>query len=477
MHLAFQILPGHAPRRRHFWGSFARQQLLSRSRWARANACRTRWRLTSTDSVSPDAAAAVDGTSDRDVHFMRRCLELAQRARPSPNPPVGCVIVEPDTARVLGEGYHERAGMPHAEVNALRACSGCSDAGRLADRLLHTEWGRAHGWTVPLGAARGAHVYVSLEPCNHHGRTPPCAEALIQAQVARVVIGVLDPDPRTAGGGAERLRRAGIAVQVGVLAAECATLYEGFTHRVRYQSPFGIYKYAMTLDGKIATATGDARWVSGSASRRLVHALRDRCDAVVVGGNTVRRDDPELTVRDLPAGVTRVNAPQPLRVVLTRQLARLVRDAPDAKLWDTARARTVVMTAHERETEADEAARYLRLRGVEVVSFAPTTSIVPQALEWLYHVGCCMVLWECGGALAAEALRHGALHQFLVFVAGKIVGGAGAPTPISTDWQVSSMRDAWPLDIRRVQRIEPEHDVLITAYPEGPTATAAAGAL
>ena len=202
-----------------------------------------------------DRPLSVGTSFDREM--MLRCLHLARRAlgRTSPNPLVGSVVVR--ESKIVGEGFHPSSGQPHAEVFALR------EAG---------------------DQARAATVYVSLEPCNHYGRTPPCTDALIAAGVAKVVVGMVDPDPRVSGGGIERLRHSGIEVVVGVEEAACRQLNEAFIHRVLYQRPFGTFKYAMTLDGKIATTLGHSAWVTSDASRQQVHQLRSACDAIVVGG-------------------------------------------------------------------------------------------------------------------------------------------------------------------------------------------------
>ena len=212
-----------------------------------------------------------------DIEMMQRCLQLAQRAagKTSPNPLVGSVIVK--DGKVIGEGFHPEVGQPHAEVFALRDAK----------------------------EAQGATVYVNLEPCNHYGRTPPCSSALIKAQVAKVVTGMVDPDPRVAGGGIKKLRDAGIEVIVGVEETACRQLNEAFIHRILHKQPFSILKYAMTLDGKIAATTGHSAWVTGKASRHLVHQVRSTCDAVIIGGNTVRKDNPNLTTH----GVTEHNPP------------------------------------------------------------------------------------------------------------------------------------------------------------------------
>ncbi len=333
---------------------------------------------------------------------MQRCLTLARRAlgQTAPNPLVGSVIVR--EGQIVGEGFHPGAGQPHAEVFALR------EAGE---------------------RAKGATVYVNLEPCNHYGRTPPCSEALVKAEVARVVVGTVDPDPRVSGGGIDRLRQAGIEVVVGVEEEACRQLNEAFIHRILYRRPFGILKYAMTLDGKIATTTGHSSWVTGTEARNEVHQLRAACDAVIVGGNTARYDNPQLTSHHAAAR-------NPLRVVMSRSL-----NLPaQARLWDTQEAPTLVLT----EAGADpDVWKGLANRGVEVVELTPLTPAM--AMAYLYDRGFLSVLWECGGTLAAKAIADGAVQKILAFIAPKIVGGQSAPSPVG-DLGLANMTDALTLE-------------------------------
>lgn len=358
--------------------------------------------------------------------WMRRCIALARQAAglTAPNPMVGCVIVKDNQS--VGEGFHPRAGEPHAEVFALRA-AGAEDPN--PDR----------------NQAQGATLYVNLEPCNHYGRTPPCAEAVIRAQVARVVVGMVDPDPRVAGGGIERLRAAGIEVIVGVDEPACRDLNEGFIHRVSYQRPFGILKYAMTLDGKIATTNGHSAWVTGDEARGYVHRLRSQCDAVVVGTNTVFRDNPQLTSHRSPAH-------NPLRVVMSRSL-----NLPEqAQLWQTDVAPTVVFTEGSPNPTLEEK---LRRQKVEVVSLLELEPKV--VLEHLYQRGCATVLWECGGILAAQALTQGCVQKVLAFIAPKIIGGRDAPSPVG-ELGLSRMTEALRLD--RVALEQLGGDYLLSGY-------------
>jgi len=353
-----------------------------------------------------------------DRAMMRRCIELARRAlgKTAPNPLVGCVIVR--DGKIVGEGFHPGAGQPHAEVFALR------EAGELA---------------------AGATVYVNLEPCNHYGRTPPCSEALIEAKVAKVVAGMVDPNPLVAGTGLARLRATGIEVVAGVEGEACQKLNEAFVHRILYRRPLGILKYAMTLDGKIATSTGHSAWVTGEEARSEVHGVRVGCDAVIVGGNTVRLDNPQLTSHQ-------PNRNNPLRVVMSRSL-----DLPkSARLWETSSAPTLVLTEPgvNREFQA-----FLMAKGVEVVELSPLTPA--NVMAYLYDRSFLSVLWECGGTLAAKAIADGAVQKIMAFIAPKIVGGACAPTPVG-DLGFAKMTDA--LTLERVSWRTVGTDCLMEGY-------------
>ncbi|MDJ0569084.1 MAG: bifunctional diaminohydroxyphosphoribosylaminopyrimidine deaminase/5-amino-6-(5-phosphoribosylamino)uracil reductase RibD [Pleurocapsa sp. MO_192.B19] len=353
-----------------------------------------------------------------DIEMMQKCLQLAQRAsgQTSPNPLVGSVVVK--DGKIIGEGFHPGVGQPHAEVFALK------DAGE---------------------QAKGATVYVSLEPCNHYGRTPPCSEALIKAQVAKVVTGMVDPDPRVAGGGIKKLRDAGIEVVVGVEETACRQLNEAFIHRILQQQPFGMLKYAMTLDGKIAATTGHSAWVTGKASRHLVHQVRSTCDAVIIGGNTVRKDNPNLTTH----GVTAHN---PLRVVMSRSL-----DLPtECNLWNVDIAPTLIFT----ETNSNPALqKELIGKGVNIITVAALTPKI--VMEHLYQKELSKVLWECGGTLAARAIADGTIQKVMAFVAPKIIGGISAPSPVG-NLGLTTMTDA--LQLKQITTQVIDSDILIEGY-------------
>ena len=324
---------------------------------------------------------------------MRRALELAAlgTGRTSPNPLVGAVVL--DAAGILvGEGFHAKAGSPHAEVHAL------AQAGE---------------------RARGGTLLVTLEPCCHHGRTPPCTDAVIAAGIARVVVAMQDPYPQIAGGGIAKLEASGIAVIVGPGEAEARALNRAFVHRISTGRPLGILKWAMSLDGRTALSNGASQWISGPPARAWVHRLRSHCDAVIVGGGTLRADDPLLTSRGQ-------RNPEPLRVVLSRNL-----ELPErAQLWDTAVAPTLVVHGPEAPARgrAQLAAICAAHSGVEALELSSCT---PAALlEALAQRGCNQVLWECGPELAAAALREHCVQQVAAVIAPKLLGGTPARTPL-----------------------------------------------
>ncbi len=343
------------------------------------------------------------------VPWMERALALAVlgQGRTSPNPMVGALVLDRQ-GLLVGEGYHERAGLPHAEVGAL------AQAG---DR------------------AGGGTLVVTLEPCCHHGRTPPCSERVIEAGIERVVVAMTDPDPRVAGEGIARLRAAGIALIEGVGREAAEHLNAAFVHRVRHGRPLGILKWAMSLDGRTALPNGDSQWISGEPAREWVHRLRAGCDAVIVGGGTVRFDDPLLTSRGR-------RVPEPLRVVLSRGL-----DLPEsARLWDRGVAPTLV--AHSREAP-EEARRRLDRLGVERLEL-PRCEPLPL-LEALAARGCNQVLWECGPELAAAALRQGCVQRLAAVIAPKLLGGRSAATPLgSLDLTSLSQAPGCPLECTRM---------------------------
>lgn len=324
-----------------------------------------------------------------DARFMARALALAARGlgRTFPNPPVGAVFVR--GGRVVGEGYHHRAGAPHAEIEALRAAG---------------------------ARARGAVLYVTLEPCTHFGRTPPCVDALLPLGLERVVCAAVDPDPRVRGRGIRRLRRAGVPVTVGVGAAEAARLLAGYRMRVLRGRPLVTLKLAATLDGRIAAAGGDARWITGAAARRLAHALRDVSDAVLVGAETVRRDDPRLTCR-LPGGR------DPVRVVLAGPRLAL---PPRARVLAPGGPPTWIVAP---VGAAPALVAALLRRGAEVILVPGVQGRIPFArvAAALGRRGLTTLLVEGGATVAAEALRAGIVDRLVLFLAPALLGGDAVP--------------------------------------------------
>lgn len=325
-------------------------------------------------------------------NLMTRAIELAQRGEGAvePNPMVGCVIVR--DGQVVGEGWHQRFGGPHAEVEALR------DAGE---------------------AARGATMLVTLEPCCHQGKTPPCVDAVVNAGVTRVIVAQRDPFPQVDGGGIRVLQEAGIEVEVGVCAKQARALNAPYLKLVTMRMPWVIAKWAMTLDGKIATRTGDSQWISNEASRDVVHRIRGRVDAIIVGSGTARADDPLLTAR--PAG------PRVATRIVVDSTASL---SVDSQLVKTAKTAPVLVVATS--NAPDEHVRRLTEAGCEVLvcdGIEPAER-VRNLLAELGRRRMTNVLVE-GGATLLGAFRDAeAIDEAHVFIAPKIVGGASALSPI-----------------------------------------------
>ena len=321
---------------------------------------------------------------------MAQALALGRRGqgRCWPNPAVGCVIVR--DGRVLGRGWTGDGGRPHAETRAL------AQAG---------------------AGARGATAYVTLEPCAHHGQTPPCAEALAAAGIARVVAAVGDSDPRVAGQGFAILRQAGIAVTTGVLAEQAARDHAGFFLRTEQGRPMVTLKLAASLDGRIATATGQSQWITGPQARRQVHALRARHDAVMVGAGTARADDPSLTVRDL--GIAR----QPVRVVVSRHLdlpllGQLARSAAKVPLW----------LCHGAGADGDRIRAWEGLGARLIPCAVHGVQLDPaDILAQLGQAGLTRVFCEGGSALAASLLEADLVDELILFTAGLGIGAEGLP--------------------------------------------------
>lgn len=351
-------------------------------------------------------------TAMTDEYYMKRALQLARRGERwvSPNPMVGAVIVKHN--RIIGEGYHRRFGGDHAEINALRSAS---------------------------ESVEGSTVYITLEPCCHHGKTPPCIESLIAGKPARVVIGMSDPNPLVCGGGIERLGKSGIPTTVGVLEARCRRLNERFIRFMQTRIPFVTLKFAQTLDGRIATAAGHSRWISSPASLKFAHALRAAHDAIVVGSGTIFKDDPELTVR-------LVKGRNPVRIVVDTRLS-LSADAAIFKNQD--KAKTIVAT-----TEAADRKKRARLdkMGIETIMVESDPQQRVDLGKLLIELGkrnISSLLVEGGAAIITSVLQQRLADRIVVVVAPKIVGtGIEAVGNLG----IRVMDDALKISVRRVIR-------------------------
>ncbi len=337
------------------------------------------------------------GTPATDARWMHSALALAARSlgRVAPNPAVGAVIVK--DGRVLGRGATGDGGRPHAEAIALAQAR------------------ERYG----ADALRGATAYVTLEPCNHHGRTPPCTEALVAAGIARVVCPMQDPDPRVSGRGFSTLAEAGVAVESDVMPAEARRLNAGFLSAIERRRPWVTLKIAATLDGRIATRTGESRWITGPAARARVHLMRAKADAVLIGGATARADDPMLDVRDLGSSVA-----QPVRVVADGSL----RLSPESRLARTAREIPVrLLHRADAPVEHRDALAQCGVETIEVATAEGRHLDMWDALRRLTASGVTRLLCEGGGRLAASLLAAGLVDEIALFTAGKTIGGDGIP--------------------------------------------------
>ncbi|HUS24409.1 MAG TPA: bifunctional diaminohydroxyphosphoribosylaminopyrimidine deaminase/5-amino-6-(5-phosphoribosylamino)uracil reductase RibD [Candidatus Binatia bacterium] len=361
-------------------------------------------------SRSPEPTDAADA-----ARHMQRALALARRGLHTthPNPRVGCVIVR--DGKIVGEGFHERAGGPHAEIAALQA------AGE---------------------GARGADVYVTLEPCCHSGRTGPCTDALVKAGVARVFAAMQDPNPRVAGHGAAALRAAGIPVETGLAQAEAAALNRGFVQRMTQGRPWLTLKLAMSVDGRTAMASGESRWITSDEARADVHRLRAEAGAVLTSANTVLADDPELTVR----------AFTPLRVPDRIVLDTGLRAGPEAKVWRPGARRIAIALDPARERGAA-----LQQLGVEVVRGrvgADRSLDLPQALSELARLEINEVLAEVGPRLAGRLLEAGLVDEVVVYVAPVLLGDRARP--LAELPRIAQISDRIQLAFQDVARVGPD---------------------
>ena len=340
--------------------------------------------------------------------WMKRAIDLAYLGQgfTSPNPLVGAVILD-KKGKLISEGFHEKAGMPHAEIMAFNNCK--EDP---------------HGGTI----------YVNLEPCCHQGKTPPCVNKIIASGIKRVFVSIKDPDLRVAGKGIQFLRDAGLHVNIGLCEEESLELNKSFIHRNLYGSAFGVLKWAMSIDGRLALKNGKSKWITNENSRSYVHKLRAEFDAIVIGGNTLRKDNPLLTTRGL-------KKPEPLRVVFTRTL-----DLPEeALLWDTKFSNTLIIYD---SSSADE--KYLK-RIPKNVSVEKIDSDNPKLIsKLLAERGCNKILWECGAALSTAAVKAGCIQEFISFIGPKILGGDKGMNPFS-DFKFTTMQDTLNLNYQEIK--------------------------
>ena len=348
--------------------------------------------------------------SDNCIHkkWMIRAIRLASLGRgfTSPNPLVGAIILD-KKGKLISEGFHQKSGMPHAEAMAFNNLKDDPSGGTL---------------------------YVNLEPCCHIGKTPPCVDRIISSGIKKVFVSIKDPDLRVAGKGIRLLENAGVKVNLGVCEKEALELNKSFIYKNLNGCSYGVLKWAMSLDGRVGLKNGQSKWITTEKSRSLVHKLRADFDAIIIGGNTLRKDNPILTTRGL-------KEIEPLRVVFTRNL-----DLPlEAKLWDTEISNTLVV--YDSSTANEENLK----RIPNNVAIEKVTSDDPRLLsKVLAEKGCNRVLWECGPELATAAVKSGCIQEFITFLAPKILGGINGMNPF-LDFDFKSMSEVINLNLKEIQ--------------------------
>ena len=337
-----------------------------------------------------------------DVNWMKRAIFLASLGKglTSPNPMVGAVILDKD-GNLISEGFHLKSGTPHAEAMAFNNLK---------------------------KDASGGTLYVNLEPCCHQGKTPPCVDKIISFGIKKVYISIEDPDKRVSGKGIKLLEDAGIKVHKGLCAKESLELNKSFIHKNTTESSFGVLKWAMSIDGRIGLENGKSKWITNKDSRSLVHSYRACFDAIVIGGNTLRKDNPILTTRGK-------RNPEPIRVVFTKTL-----DLPEkANLWDCNLARTLVVY------DASTANKKFLKRIPECVEIEEIPSDNPKLISnLLAKKGCNNIFWECGPNLATSAIRGGCIQELMIFIAPKILGGNRSMNPLA-DLGFTDMNEVFSL--------------------------------
>lgn len=360
-----------------------------------------------------------------DEIYMKRALELSLKGigRTSPNPLVGAVIVKND--KIIGEGYHECYGGAHAEVNAINNAS---------------------------EDVEGATIYVTLEPCSHHGKTPPCADLLVRKKISKVVIAMIDPNPKVAGRGVEILNKNNIQVVTGVLEEEAKKVNEIFLKYIQEKKPFCILKTAMTMDGKIATESGESMWITNEKSRHYVHELRNKVSGIMVGINTVMKDDPSLTTRLNEGGTDAV------RIIVDSSL----RIPLNAKVLNVNSPKKTIIATTEK-ADKNKLNKLSEMENVQVVTVPLKNSQVSLEFlfDWLGNEGIDSVLVEGGSSLNFSIIKSKLADKVITFIAPKILGGSGSKTPVGGEG-FEKLKDAVLLEHLNITRFD--EDVMIEAY-------------
>ena len=358
---------------------------------------------------------------DNCIHkkWMIRAIRLASLGSgfTSPNPLVGAVILD-KKGKLISEGFHQKAGMPHAEAMAFNNLKDDPSGGTL---------------------------YVNLEPCCHRGKTPPCVDRIISSGIKKVFVSIKDPDLRVAGKGIRLLENAGIEVNLGLCENEALELNKSFIYKNLNGCSYGVLKWAMSIDGRVGLKNGNSKWITTEESRSLVHKLRADFDAIIVGGNTLRKDNPILTTR----GLKKI---EPLRVVFTRTLDLPVK----AKLWDTELSNTLVV--YDSSTANEDNLKKIPKN----ISIEKVPSDDPKILSRiLSERGCNKVLWECGPELATAAVKAGCIQEFITFIAPKIIGGINGFNPFS-DFEFETMNEVIKLNLQEIKSFN--KDIFLRSY-------------
>jgi len=360
-----------------------------------------------------------------DSKYMETAICLAKKAKgyTSPNPIVGAVVVKDN--QIIGKGWHKKAGLAHAEVEAI------NDAG---EKTL------------------GSDLYVTLEPCNHFGRTPPCTKKIIQAGIKRVVIGAKDPNPSVCGGGIKYLREHGINVESGILKKETETLIEDFIWYVKNKTPFVILKSALTLDGRIATSTGDSKWITNKKSRAYVHKLRHRNDAILVGSGTIKNDNPSLTTR-----INNCDTKDPQRIILNSKLSI----DKNAKVLTQKSDNATIMVVSENISPRKKI--YFENTGVQIIQVPEKKGLldITILMEKLGKMGIMSLLVEGGARIINSFLLTGIINKVMFFIAPKLIGGNDG-IPLVRGKGVKLMKDAYNLNQVKTKMFD--NDVLVQGY-------------